>query len=512
MEVIAEQALVRFSSTSAPAQREAVLSAAGARRLSELESIGWTLVALSSGMKVTSGIEILKPIPGVESVQPNHYYAPTRSASDPLIHTQYALSQINAFGAWDYEVGVSCRVTVAVIDTGVDITSLELSTTTGKVLSTQSRSFDADTGAVSASSPFSPACNHGTRVSGIAAASTDNGLGIAGLSWNGQVLALKVFNNNQCNPTGSCPTGCGTTDAALAAALNYAVTLQNTAAVGKIVVNMSIGGSGSCPGTCPGVDCYQTTKTALESAVAAGIPVVISAGNDGGAVNVPANCAGVLASGIIPVGATDSNNAVAGFSSRGSELAANGLVAPGVSVLTTDLNGNIASPTGTSFAAPHVAGIAALILSAKPGLSARDVQAALRGGTDNIGVSSLENDGRLGGRGNTSGAGRLNAFRAMRLAVRGTLADFDGDQQAIAIPNPFRPSQTGSVTLTVPLPLQGAKTEIRIYTMAGQLVRELPSGSWDGKNSEGIPVASGSYVFQVTTSQGNALGRVTVIR
>lgn len=505
LEVVSEQALIRFSTAATPAERANALRGAGARVLTELPSVGWTVVELPAGTRVLDGLRLLRALPGVLSADVHHVYRPDRIPNDPLVSSQYALSQVNAFSGWEYEVGTSCRATVAIVDSGIQGGQSELS---GKLVSAgtiKSKFFDPNSaGAQSDNDPPTPACNHATRTAGIAAASSDNGTGIAGMSWGAQLISLKVFADGDCNPTGSCPSSCLTSDASLVNAIDYARSIQNTAAAGKVVLNLSLGGAGSCSGA---------VQTALNNAVAAGIPIAISAGNDGSAVNNPANCATTTGgAGIIPVGATDSNNNIPAFSSRGPELAANGVVAPGVAVLTTDLNGATASPSGTSFSAPHVAGLAALILSAKPLFTAAEVQAAIRGGAEGIGIASLGLD--EGGRplGNTSGAGRLNAFRTMRLAVKGTLADFEGDQKAIAFPNPFRTSQTGTVSFTVPTSLQGADTKIKVYTISGEFVRELTGLTWDGKNKEGVLVASGTYIFLVSTDKGRTRGRVAVIR
>lgn len=506
VEVAAEQVWIKFSS-SAFNQRAARLSSYGARVVGELPGIGWTLVQLPGGMRVADGLGALRSLPGVEKISPNYVYRPNRSPNDPLVSSQYDLSQINAFAGWEYEVGNSTRVTVAFIDTGIEATQPDLA---DKLAGLAHRFCHPTLGTCSADTPLA-ACNHGTRTSGIAAASTGNGQAIAGVSWGAQVLSIRVFQTSDC--TSSCAdngSACATDDAGVAAAIDYARSLQNSPQYGKIVINISLGQSGAA--------CSTVVGDAISLAAIAGIPVIISAGNDGGAVNAPANCAGTTGgTGIIPVGATDSNNNVASFSSRGAELAANGVVAPGVNVLTLDLGGNTATASGTSFSAPHVTGLAALILAAKPNSTAAQVQSILRGGAENIGVASLGGAGLgldAGGQplANSAGAGRVNAFRSLRLAVNGTLADFVGDQKAIAFPNPFRAAETGTVSFTIPLSLQGAQAKIRIYTAAGQLVRELTGLAWDGKNTDGKMVASGTYIFLVSTDKGNTRGRVAVIR
>jgi subtilisin family serine protease len=333
-------------------------------------------------------------------------------------------------------------------------------------------------------------------VAGIAAAAANNGVGIAGLSWGANLISLKVFPDGLCNPAGDCPGTCTATAASILAALNYVRTkIVGTAGL-KAVVNMSLGNSPAPP--CSGAD---ATELGLD--VAAGIPVVMAAGNDSGAVNEPANCAGTTGgSGLIPVTSVDGNNIPSYFTSRGPEVSANGVAAPGENIETTDINNSYTGgASGTSFSSPQVAGLAALVLSAKPAFTPAQIQSAIRGGADQIGQAAT-----------VQGSGRINVFRTLRLAARGTLADFAGDQKAIAFPNPFRVAQNGAVSITIPVALQGANAKVVVYSADGQVVRTVRGLTWDGKNDNGNLVASGTYVFNVTTDNGHTTGRVAVIR
>lgn len=492
LRVTSGQALVRLSTGVTTASLDAALATLAARRGVDVGG-GWYLIHLSPGQTVASALPMLRALPGIAAADPSRVYSALRTPNDPMVNSQYALSQVSAFAGWEFEVGTSCRTTVAVIDTGIDGAHADLS---GKLANTLSKAFTTDGAATqSANNPPTAACNHATRVAGVAAASTDNSSQVAGMSWGARLLSLKVFANASCPSTNCSDAGCLTNDVAISSAIYHAISLQNTEAVGKVVINMSLGGAGPCS---------AAVQTAITNAVAAGIPVVVAAGNDGGAVNNPGNCAGA-----IPVGATDANNNIAAFSSRGAELSTNGLVAPGVSVLTTDLGGGTASATGTSFSAPMVSGLAALILAARPTFTVAQVSAALRGGADNIGVASYGVAG-AGTLGNTAGAGRMDAYRSMRLAIKGTLAGFSGEEKPIAFPNPFRGG--GTVAFAIPPSLQGAGTSIKIYTIDGTHVRTVTGLSWDGRNTEGGSVASGTYIFQVTTSAGTGRGRVSVLR
>ncbi|MEK7390495.1 MAG: S8 family serine peptidase [Elusimicrobiota bacterium] len=483
MRVTSGQALVRLSSGAQTVLLDRGLAGLGAVRGVDLGG-GWHLVSLAPGQSVAAALPALRSLPGVTAADPSRVYAASRMPNDPQIASQYALQQVSAFAAWEYETGTSTRVTIAVIDTGIQGTHPDLS---AKLANTTSKAFNPNTGAMSANEPPTPACNHATRVAGVAAASTDNTTLIAGMSWGAQLLSLKVFLDGDC-PSVTCgDAACLTNDAGLIAAINHAASLADTAAVGKLIINISLGGSEACP---------VAVQTAITNAVTAGAVIVAAAGNDGAGINSPGNCAG-----LIPVGATDSNNGIAAFSSRGAELAANGLVAPGVAVLTTDLSGNTASATGTSFSAPMVSGLAALIRSYRPAYTPAQVSALIRGGADSLGVS-----------GGMGGAGRMNAYRSLRLTVNGTLAGFDGQEKAIAFPNPFRLSNSGMVAFAIPPSLQGATMKIKIYTLDGQPVRELSGLSWDGKNANGNLVASGTYVFVVSSSAGTGRGRLSVLR
>jgi thermitase len=497
MVVASGQASIHLSSGTPLAQVDSALAAAGVARAADLGN-GWLSVSWSDGSPVAGKLSALKNILGVDKVEPSAVYRASRAPNDPLFSSQYALAQVSAPAGWEFEIGSSSRVTVAVVDSGIDGTQPDLS---GKLTNTTSQIFDQTTGAASVNNPPTPACNHATRVAGVAAASTDNTSQVAGLSWGAQLVSLKVLADascdvNCCSATHDCSAlgnTCGASDQAIVGALTQAKNLENTAAYGLIVVNMSLGASNTA---CPGA-----VQAAVTAAVNAGVVVVAAAGNDGGAVNSPGNCAGV-----IPMGATDNTGQIASFSSRGPELSTNGLAAPGVAVLTTDLNGGTASATGTSFSSPMGAGLAALILSAKPSTTPNaalvsNVQSLMRGGAQSVGQPST-----------AQGAGQMNVFRSLRLATKGTLAGFDGDQKPIAFPNPFRVSAGTTVNISIPTGLAGSGTDIKIYTMTGHIVRELSTPVWDGKNADGRLVASGSYMFVVKTSAGSSSGRLAVIR
>lgn len=500
-DVIGEQILVRFAETSTGVQRAAVRAMAGGLSMEALSTPGWYLIRLSSGASVVPALAAIPGMPGVTQVAPNRAIPLAAFPSDPAVSSQYALSNVGAFAAWDYDTGSKGPVTIAIIDTGIDGAHADLS---GKLVNSgaiQSQYFPVG-GGQAANHPPTTSCNHGTQVASVAAATTNNGLGIAGASWGARLISLKVFD-----------PGCATSsDVAISNAINYAAnTLQNHAAIGKLVVNLSVGGPGLCNAVGP------LTNAALANLVTTRlVPIAISSGNNGvqqctnggnQGVMSPANCAGVsAAAGIIPVGATDSLNNVASFSCRGAELADHGVSAPGVGIVVDSDGGGTATNSGTSFSSPLVAGLMALMLSTNQALTPAQIETYLRAGAYSVGGQAF------GPQGAASGAGLVNMFNTMRLTTNGTLAGFDGQSKPIAFPNPFKPSQSTLVSFAIPPSLQGTGLGIKIYTLDGTFVREVNGLSWNGKNTEGNSVASGTYVFVVTTSAGTGRGRFSVLR
>lgn len=506
IEVAGGTAFVRFASTVPPSARAASVAGFGGRILEEYDT-GWALVELPPGMGVASGLGALKGLAGVAAVDANRVLRPSKVPADPSATTAYHLGKVNAFSAWEYEVGTSSTVTVVVMDTGIEGTHSDLD---DKLHATAlTRSQDCNNAPCVDNSPPTDPCGHGTEVAGVAAAEANNGIGLAGLSWGAKLVSLKIF-------TATCDL---TAEARVIRALQYVRLgpdglagglpgLLQDGAANRVVVNMSIGANAACGFEAGGAMSAETIASRD-----AGIVLVAAAGNysgssSGGPVQTPGICEGV-----IPVGATDESDEVAGFSARGSSLAAHGVVAPGVSVPTTAIGNGQTTATGTSFSAPIVSGMAALVLAAKPAFTAQQVKDTIRNSSEGIGISALGVSGGVRPMGETAGAGRVNAFRAMRLAINGTLAGFKGDEQAIAFPNPFRVPQHGTVTITIPLHLKSTKSSIRIYTLEGELVRDLGANTtWDGKNEGGRQVATGTYVFVVKTDAGVDRGRVAVIR
>ncbi|KAF0126933.1 MAG: peptidase S8/S53 subtilisin kexin sedolisin [Elusimicrobia bacterium] len=490
VEVVKGEVLARFSSATSSGAVRAAARARGGDDGGALALPGWRLLKLPPGMRVADGLGQFKSLPGLEVIQPNHAYRPTRVPNDPFINSQYALSRMSAYAGWEYEVGNSSRVTVAVIDTGIDGTHPELSGKFGATVSQYCNPGPTDAPGDNINCvPQGPSavCNHGTMVAGLAAAASDNATGIAGISWGAQVVSIKIFRDSDC--VNCNPNSCFTDDQAIAHALLSLISKHNTPDYGKVVANLSLGGGGACS---------ALVQSAVTSARTAGILVVAATGNDSSLVNSPANCDYVL-----PVGATDSEDKLAYFSSRGPEMALRGVSAPGVGVYTTDMGGGYTTADGTSFASPLAAGAAALVWAAKPVYTSTDVANALRNTADDLGASGPDNN---------FGHGRVNIHRALRYAVEGTLSGFKGESKAIAFPSPFRPASDRILSFSFPADTAGSGLTVEIYTMEGELVKKLDGLTWNGLNAAGNPAATGVYLFMVRSDSGKSRGKFAIIR
>jgi len=270
--------------------------------------------------------------------------ATSETPNDPRFDDQWALETINAEAAWPLSKGDN--ILIAVLDTGADLDHPDL---TAKLRTDIDRDFinndnvaDDDQG-------------HGTHVSGIAAAATDNSTGVAGLGWNAAILPLKVMDDQ----------GGGDTSA-LINAIYYA------ADNGVKVINMSLG-------TDPARDLHCSTdlpalQTAINYAYNKGVVMVAAAGNESSSGGVaPANCTHVIG-----VAATNRNDKITYYSNYGDSV---DVAAPGGAflnqILSTCMGGGYCEKSGTSMATPYVAGLAALVFARYPSYTPDQVAAAI---------------------------------------------------------------------------------------------------------------------------------------
>ncbi|MFY2558347.1 S8 family peptidase [Corallococcus terminator] len=416
------QAIVKLKDSVRGLAADAVPSVRGFRseRVQSLSS-GAVLVALESEQRpvapsiaeeealTLAAIAVLRQDPNVEYAHENLYLEFFATPTDPLYAQQWNYPAINLPTAWNTVTG---NVKIAVLDTGrLDHPDLLGAWTAGY-----------DFGEGDANPYDTNTYHHGVHVAGILAARTNNGVGGAGVCWGCQLMPVKVSN-----------AGNGVTLATVDEAIRY------SADNGARVINMSFGTAydPSSPSAVYPCSSYPDIQGAVDYAVAKGVVVVAAAGNDGAAGYQAANVTPASCNGVIAVGASTQTGARATWSSGGSRVdviapggtASSGFFGqgigcpsdpntwdpysgtdqivsawaigkPGGSLLTGDYCHRYLS--GTSMSAPHVAGLAALILSQKPSLTPAQVAARIKGTATAV-----------AGCGSNCGTGRINAAAAI---------------------------------------------------------------------------------------------------
>ncbi|MFQ6058698.1 MAG: S8 family serine peptidase, partial [Anaerolineae bacterium] len=308
--------------------------------------------------EVENKVKAYQDEPGVEFAEPNYIVHAFGSPNDPYLNQQWALTKIQAIQAWDLTTG-SSSVVIAILDTGVDLNHEDLQ---GKLL----QGYDF----ANRDNDPSDDHGHGTHVAGIAAAATNNGRGVAGVSYNCRIMPVKVLSNS----------GSGS-HSWIAQGITYATDQ------GARVINMSLGGY---------ISSY-TLEAAVEYAWNHGVLLVAAAGNDSTAYpSYPAAYEQVMG-----VSATDRYDQRASFSNYGSYIS---VAAPGVSILSTVRGGSYQFWSGTSMASPHVAGLAGLVFAQDPSRTNATVQQIIEGTADDLGSSGWDH---------IYGYGRINAYRAL---------------------------------------------------------------------------------------------------
>ncbi|MFM6282140.1 MAG: S8 family peptidase, partial [Dolichospermum sp.] len=185
---------------------------------------------------------------------------------------------------------------------------------------------------------------HGTHVSGTIAAE-NNGIGVVGIAYNSQIMSVKALDANGSGSYSNITKG-----------IYYAV--DN----GAKVINLSLGAKSP----------NDSLKSAVEYASSKGVIVVMAAGNN--SESIPSYPARYAYNSGIAVGAVDQNNNLANFSNRSGSQEIAYITAPGVNIYSTVPNNQYANYSGTSMAAPHIAGVVALMLSANPNLTESQVR------------------------------------------------------------------------------------------------------------------------------------------
>lgn len=436
---VAESMRPAMLADGAPAPRArarvSALSAATGRDIAWLRAMsgGADVLVLSEALpeeEVAALAADLARMPGVEYAVPDRRVFPMLEPNDPGYGDQWYLQDLRTTGsvnysidapaAWDLVTGDA--VTVAVVDTGIRFTHADL---IGKVLPGHDfvredfggvifTANDGDGRDPVAADPgdwitsveaAQWACDprdsswHGTHMAGIIAAATDNGTGVAGVSWGAMILPVRALGK------------CGGYDSDVIDGIRWAAGVPDDALLPNAhpaqVINLSLGRPGDCEGA---------WQDAVTDARAEGALVVGAAGNSGENLDsiawTPASCNGVLI-----VTASYRNGMRPLFANYGSAVA---ISAPGFSILSTadagrryPLQDSWDEKSGTSVSTAVVSGVAALVLSRDPGLTPHQVRGIL---TDPDNVTPFPADSDCDLQEDTCGTGIINAALAVAAA------------------------------------------------------------------------------------------------
>jgi len=388
--------LVRLQPAIATTEQHRLFRSVEATAIDEIPQLNLWCVSVPTA-RAGNALATLNREPAVVYAEPDGIARATFLPGDPGWGQQWGPQTINAPQAWDTTVG-SSDVVIAVLDSGITLGHPDL---TARLWSNpgeipDNRLDDDNNGKVDdfwgwrfyhkwdglafvprEDNHVTDDYGHGTHVAGIAGAEIDNSEGIAGVAGGSRLMIVKVLDQYGYAWYSD-----------LAQGIVYAV--DN----GARIINLSLGGDTPS----------QTLQDAVDYAYAHGVLVVAAAGNDGGAVLYPGACEHVLT-----VAATDQDDGRVGFSNHGPQV---DVAAPGVDIYSTwPWVGGYFTKSGTSMAAPHVVGLAALIWSARSNLAMERVTGIITATATDV------NDHTSPGWDEYVGWGRIDAGRALTATV-----------------------------------------------------------------------------------------------
>ena len=434
----------------------------------------------------------------LEWAEPDLVYESDFTPNDPNINSQYHISKIAAFTAWDLTQG-DTNVVIGIVDSGSDLDHPDLGANikynyaeipnngldddnNGYIDDWRGWDFaGANYQALSEDNNpniVSSYCEHGSHVSGCASQVTNNGVNGAGIGFKCKLLICKHGADN--DNTGGGYSYVYNTNAGLT------YCYQN----GAKVMNCSFGSSSPS----------AYTQLVLNNAWAAGVITCASAGNDGAnVVRYPAAYQNVIS-----VASTTSGDIKSWFSNYHTTV---DVCAPGSSIYSTLYNNSYAVFDGTSMSSPICAGTVALIRSKYPSYTPDQVVNRLLQGCDNIYNLNPSYTGLLG-------AGRINAYKSvMPLSSinpngNGIPSSFKMEQN---YPNPFNPAT--KINFSIP---KSSSVKITVYDSRGREVETLvnenkPAGNYT-VNFNASVYASGAYFYKITAGEFSEVKRMMLIK
>ncbi len=392
--------LVRFRRNVSEQEKEEIATSKGARRGGRFRGASRIdKLSLPAGHDPEMLATELRLNPAVEFAEPNYLIKRNEvTPDDPRFGEQWALkntgdaavSDIDAPHAWDVTTGAASTV-IAVIDSGIDFTHPDLRRNQW-INSKESENGQDDDGNglvddlhgwdwVAGGNIIKDEQGHGTIIGGIIAAQGNNAIGISGVMWRASLMSLRVLDST------------GTGDVAKAVeAIDYAVEH------GARVINCSWGTD----------EASEALKDAISRAARRGVVVVCSAGNDARNIDgTPYYPASFELDNLIAVASTDNSGQLTTWSNWGTARVHVG--APGENILSTKMGGGYTAVSGSSASAPVVAGVAGLVRTARPYLSAKQTREMILAGAGRAETLT----GKVSSGGIVNAAGALGALNSL---------------------------------------------------------------------------------------------------
>lgn len=348
------------------------------------------IIDLPGQVPETAVLALLKHNPHLKFAELDQRVPLALVPNDPYNGSEWHLAKINAGAAWDRTQGAG--VTIAILDTGVLGAHPDLAANIVPGWNFYDNNSDT-----------SDVVGHGTAVAGTAAAATNNSLGVASVAGAARIMPIRISD---------------TTGSAFYSTIAQGITFAADKQVR--VANVSFLGLAKSASVISAAQ-YMKSKGGL---------VVVAAGNNG------IDEAITPTTSMIPVSATDSNDAKASWSSYGTFVA---VAAPGTAIWTTNRSGSYSQWQGTSFASPVTAGVVALMMSANPALPNTQIESLLFSTALDLGVA---------GRDSYFGYGRVQAAAAVNASVAATVSDTQAPTVVITAPTASA-SVSGLTTVSV---------------------------------------------------------------
>ena len=450
-EFVVGQILVRPAPGLSDARFAQVLSRSKGRALRKLPRLGIAVVQVPDG-KEQAVIDALAHNPNIAFAELNRYVKPNMTVNDPALSSQWHLSTMQALQSWDVAIGTG--VTVAVLDTGVYQNHPDL---LGKIV--VGRNVTAGTANATDTSDI---FGHGTWVAGVVTALANNGTGGASVAPGTQVMPIRITDRTD----GYANFG------DMASGITWA------ADHGARVANLSYSGAAGSS-TVASAASYMMGKNGV---------VVVAAGNDNtdyGYSNSPY---------LYVTAATDATDAKASFSSFGKFV---DIAAPGTSIYTTNRSGTYSRVQGTSFSAPNVAGVAAVVMAANPLLTPTDVLSVISSTAVDLGTAGWDQN---------FGDGRVNQLAAAQKAV--TYQPLDTKAPLVSVSSPTTGTVvSGLVGVQVAASDSSGVKSVALLVNGTQVAtstggtNNVYSFSW---NSSSVADGSYSLTARATDNAGNA--------